>query len=59
MSNYDEEMQQRAAQGDEEARRRLEENRRFRFPKTGVSNGPYVDDFQDLPEDDKPTGGGT
>ncbi len=47
MSNYDEDLQQRAADGDEEATRRLSENRAFRgdcrsIPDSSLEDSAYA-----------------
>ena len=56
MSNYDEELQQRAAEGSEDAKVRLAENRawreRFRH-KLPASDLPW----SDLPDEDAPADG--
>lgn len=49
MGNYDEELQQRAAEGDEAARWRIEQNRRYRQRSLYVPNDlPWTD----LPDED-------
>ena len=57
MGNYDEEMQQRASDGDEDARLRLAENRAWRrrfWHATPASDLPW----EDLPDHDAPADAG-